>query len=81
MDVVCDGRGNLFVADCDNFTIRKVVIATGAVTTVVGTVGRSGVALGPLPAGLSCATGLTIGPSGELHISQPSENAVLVARF
>jgi sugar lactone lactonase YvrE len=31
-----DGQGNLFVSDTDSRTIRRVVIATGAVSTVAG---------------------------------------------
>jgi hypothetical protein len=80
-DVVSDGAGNLFVADRGNHAIRKVAIATGAVTTVVGTPGRRGVALGPLPAGLSYPVGLALGPLGELFIVDRGEHAVLVARF
>jgi hypothetical protein len=34
--IVADGSGNLYVADQDNHRIRKIVIATGAVTTVAG---------------------------------------------
>lgn len=67
--IVCDDQGNLFVADAGNHTIRKVVLATQAVTTVVGTANRMGVVLGPLPAGLSRPMALTIGPSGELLIA------------
>jgi len=33
---------NLYVADSDNYTIRKIVIATGAVTTLAGKAGQSG---------------------------------------
>lgn len=33
---------NLYVADTNNHTIRKVVIATGAVTTIAGTAGLTG---------------------------------------
>jgi sugar lactone lactonase YvrE len=39
--VTTDGT-NLFVADTSNRTIRKVAIATGAVTTLAGTAGASG---------------------------------------
>jgi sugar lactone lactonase YvrE len=37
-----DGAGNLYVGDTANHVVRKVVIATGAVTTVAGTPGTSG---------------------------------------
>jgi sugar lactone lactonase YvrE len=36
MGITTDGTGNLFVADNSNSRIRKVVIATGAVTTLAG---------------------------------------------
>ena len=39
--VTTDGT-NLYVADSGNHTIRKVVIATGVVTTLAGTAGSSG---------------------------------------
>jgi sugar lactone lactonase YvrE len=37
---------NLYVADYNNHTIRKIVIATGAVTTLAGSAGQSGSADG-----------------------------------
>ncbi len=37
-----DGNGNLYVAERDNFAIRKVVISTGVVTTIAGLKGTSG---------------------------------------
>ena len=46
LGIASDGAGNLYVADTDNSTIRKVVIATGAVTTLAGTAGQSGSADG-----------------------------------
>ena len=39
--ITTDGT-NLYVADSGNYTIRKVVIATGVVTTVAGTAGSEG---------------------------------------
>lgn len=39
--VAWDGVGSLYVSDQNNYTIRKVVVATGAVTTVAGTAGIS----------------------------------------
>ena len=37
-----DGDGALYVADARNLTIRKLVVATGAVTTLAGTAGMRG---------------------------------------
>lgn len=39
--ITTDGT-NLYVADSRNYTIRKIVIATGAVTTLAGTAGAMG---------------------------------------
>lgn len=44
--LVLDGSGNLYVADTLNSSIRKVVLATGAVTTLAGTSGSMGSADG-----------------------------------
>ena len=48
--LVFDGAGNLYVADTRNHTIRKMVIATGAVSTYAGNPAIGAVQLGPLPA-------------------------------
>jgi sugar lactone lactonase YvrE len=47
--ITTDGT-NVYVADYNNHTIRKVVIATGVVTTLAGTAGSSGTADGTGPA-------------------------------
>jgi sugar lactone lactonase YvrE len=39
--IATDGT-NLFVSDSDNHTLRKIVIATGAVSTLAGTAGSLG---------------------------------------
>jgi DNA-binding beta-propeller fold protein YncE len=41
MGIASDGT-NLYIADTENHTIRKIVLATGAVTTLAGTVGETG---------------------------------------
>jgi hypothetical protein len=45
--ITTDGT-NLYVADSGNHTIRKILISTGAVTTLAGAAGVSGTADGPL---------------------------------
>ena len=44
--VDADGAGNLYVADTGNGTIRRIAVATGAVTTLAGTAGQLGSADG-----------------------------------
>jgi hypothetical protein len=46
--VAVDSAGNVYVADIQNSTIRKVT-PTGATTTVAGTSGVSGILLGTMP--------------------------------
>jgi hypothetical protein len=77
--VAFDGAGNLFVADRN--TIRKIVVANGTVSTVVGAPDRVGVSLGPLPGSLNGAYGVAVLPMGDLAILDYVENAVLLASF
>jgi hypothetical protein len=74
-----DGAGNLYLADGN--TIRKIAVATGAVSTVIGSAGRVGVSPGPLPASLNAPYGVTVLPTGDLAITDTGENAVLLGRF
>jgi sugar lactone lactonase YvrE len=76
-----DGAGNLYVAEYPNHTVRKIVVATRAVTTVIGSPDRRGVALGPLPASLNGPTALAVGPAGVLFIADGNEDSVLAAHF
>jgi sugar lactone lactonase YvrE len=76
--VASDGAGNLYVADSGNHTIRKIVIATGAVTTPIGVAGNQAVQPGPLPASLNAPVGLAV-IGMDLAITDANENAVLIA--
>jgi DNA-binding beta-propeller fold protein YncE len=80
--VASDKAGNLFVADASNHTIRRIVVASQVVSTVVGAASRQGVLLGSLPGELDGApAGLAFGASGQLFITEQHQNAVLVAKF
>jgi hypothetical protein len=75
-----DGAGNLFVADPDNHAVRKVALATGTVTTVVGAPEPFDVViLGALPAHLNRPSGLAYLPGAGLFIADMKENAILLA--
>jgi sugar lactone lactonase YvrE len=78
--VALDASGNLYVADSEANTVRKVTPA-GAVTTVVGVLGwPAGNFLGPLPASLVKPRGVAVDPAtGRLVIT--IDSAVLVATF
>lgn len=57
--IAADSRGNLYVADSDNHTIRKITPA-GVVTTIAGVAGQSGIVLGSLPGRLQNPLGLAL---------------------
>jgi sugar lactone lactonase YvrE len=42
LGLASDGAGNLYAADATNDTIRKIVLATGEVTTIAGSAGQAG---------------------------------------
>jgi sugar lactone lactonase YvrE len=65
-----DGAGNLFVADTANFTIRRVIVATGAVTTVAGSPGVLGYASGQgSDATFQNPTGLALDGAGGIYVA------------
>jgi hypothetical protein len=66
------------VSDNNSHTIRKVVAATGAVTTIVGNPNSVGVATGALPASLKSPAGLTVLPTGEVGVVDNGEGVVLI---
>jgi streptogramin lyase len=76
--VAVGGAGELFVADTNNDTIRRIDPESGAVTTVIGMAAVAGVRLGPLPAQLSAPAAPVVTDDGRLLFF--SENSLLVAR-
>lgn len=68
--VVFDGTANLYVADTGNHSIRKVVVATGAVTTPAGAAGMSGSSDGTgTTARFRSPFGITTDLAGNLYVT------------
>jgi sugar lactone lactonase YvrE len=74
--VAADGAGDVFVTDSFNDAVRRVDLATGMVTTVVGTSDAAGVKLGTLPAQLTKPSAIALTPAGGMVLV--SESAVLL---
>jgi sugar lactone lactonase YvrE len=76
-DIALDGTGNLYVADRGNHTIRKIVIATGVVSTIAGTPLVSGTADGTgSGAGFANPTSLVIDPAGTIYVADNYNNII-----
>jgi sugar lactone lactonase YvrE len=68
--VAADNAGNLYVADTDNHTVRKIVISTGAVTTLAGAAGSPGNADGTGPAAhFNNPSGVAVDGAGNVYIA------------
>ena len=75
--VAADGAGNLYVADSGNQTLRKVVVATGAVSTVAGAVGKVGSADGIGPAARFLEPrGITLDGAGNLYVADSANDLI-----
>ncbi len=76
--VAVDAAGNLFIADTDNSAIRKVTVATGAITTVagIGSTGYSGDGSSATGARLFYPYGVAVDAAGNLYIAD-TWNAVI----
>ncbi|MBI5626416.1 MAG: hypothetical protein HY935_04350 [Nitrosomonadales bacterium] len=72
---ISDGT-NLYVADTSNHTIRQIVIATGAVTTLAGTAGTQGSADGTgAAARFNTPYGITLA-GGNLYVTDSGNSAI-----
>ena len=72
--ITTDGA-NLYVADTGNHTIRKIVIATGAVTTLSGSAGMTGVTDGTSAARFDNPDGLTT-DGVNLYVADTGNNTI-----
>ena len=75
--VACDTSGNIYVADSNNSTIRKIVASTGVVTTLAGLALSTGstdatgsAARFNIPLGVVCDT------SGNIYVADTSNNTI-----
>jgi hypothetical protein len=72
-----DGAGNLYMADTNNDTIRKVVLSTGAVSTVAGQAGTSGSTDGAGGAArFFYPSGVAVDRAGNLYVAD-TENSTI----
>ena len=76
-----DNAGNLYIGDYGNNVVRKVVMATGGITTIAGngTVGFSGDGGPATAAEISYPRGLATDTAGNLYIADGSDSIRKVA--
>jgi streptogramin lyase len=74
--VACDGSGNVYVTDA-NQNLRRLVVATGAVSTLAGTVGVTGSNDGPAAGALfKQPAGMVVDPTGALYLADAGNSVI-----
>ncbi len=69
-----DASGNMYIADEQNFVVRKVTASTGIITTLAGT-GSQGSANGAAAsASFGYIVGITVDGSGNVYVADPTYN-------
>lgn len=76
--VAVDGAGNLYIADTDNYRVRKVAAGTGIISTVAGngTKASAGDGGAATSASLKLPLSLALDASGNLYIADFSGNSI-----
>ncbi|MGP8214677.1 MAG: T9SS type A sorting domain-containing protein [Bacteroidia bacterium] len=75
-EIASDGNGNLYVTDTYNNEIRKIVISSGAVTTVAGSVNAGSANGTGTSASFDLPIGLTIDGGGNLYVGDYKNNEI-----
>src|SRR5258708_30590723 len=74
--IAIDSAGNMYVADIDNRTIRKIT-AAGVVTTLAGLAGQSGSADGTgTAARFSSPEGVATDSTGNVYVADTGNNTI-----
>ena len=78
--VAVDGAGNLYIADTNNSRIRKVMAASGVISTVAGTafVGYYGDGGPATSARLNFPFGVAVDAAGNFYVADTSDSAVRI---
>ncbi len=77
--MLIDGAGNLLFADSGNHAVRKLILATGVISTVAGQLGQQGATgdTGLALAGtLNTPQGIALDGAGDLYIADTNNNEV-----
>jgi len=74
--VACDGKGNLYVVDQNNNMIRKIVISTGIVTTLAGSISNGRADGTGTIAHFSNPYGITYDVAGNLYVTDSGNNKI-----
>ncbi len=76
-NVILDSAGNLYIADTNNFRVRKVTVATGIITTIAGFgAGNSSGDGGPATAAGMAPTSLAFDSLGNLYIADTNTGRI-----
>jgi sugar lactone lactonase YvrE len=73
--VTLDGLGNIYIADRDNYRIRKVTASTGVISTVAGN-GNGGDGSAAITASLNYPTGIALDGSGNIYIADAGSHKI-----